>query len=275
MTRILATWTLLAGVTLHLFANSALANEKCVTCHNDVTAAHKTSMHGKSGTDCSGCHGNVDAHLESPSKSNILSFGKNGSEIQNSQCLQCHGKNQKLMFWDNSKHKQEDVPCVSCHKVHKNTKPYAKQPENCFQCHRSVRADANKISHHPIIEEKIKCSDCHNPHGTLAHAMIKAETVNQLCYKCHSEKRGPFIAPHAPVDENCLNCHAPHGTKAYKLTKEKVPNLCQNCHGDGSHHVSIYMNTTPKSAALGSRGCLNCHGSIHGTNAPMQQSFGR
>lgn len=282
MTRIIARLSLLASAALLLFAGSALANEKCATCHADIVASHKTTLHGKAGKDCLSCHGGGDAHIANPSKKNIISFGKKGSPLkeQDAACQQCHGKNQKLMFWDNSKHKSQDVSCASCHTVHKSPKPYAKQPEKCFECHKNVRAEANKFSHHPIIEGKVKCADCHNPHGSMAKAMVKSETVNQLCYKCHADKRGPFIAPHAPVEEDCMICHAPHGTKAAKLTREKVPNLCQNCHQMSTHSGTFYdkngfYGNSTSSSSFKSRACLNCHGSIHGTNAPLQQSFGR
>ena len=43
-------------------------------------------------------------------------------------------------------------------------------------------------------------------------AMIKADSVNDLCYKCHAEKRGPYAFEHPPFPENCLNCHEIHGS---------------------------------------------------------------
>lgn len=273
----------LLTAALSLVACFAYANEKCKECHADIVDKHASSLHGKAGKSCDACHGGVDAHLASGSKKDIITFGKGDAKKQDAQCLGCHGKNQKLMFWDNSKHKTEDVACVSCHSIHKSAKPAANQPEKCFECHKNVKAEANKISHHPIIEGKIKCSDCHNPHGSLSKNMIKAETVNLLCYTCHADKRGPFIQEHPPVAEDCMSCHAPHGTKAYKLTKDKMPNLCINCHGvvHGSGLFSAagsFTGTGSKSSRSYAQSCANCHGgAIHGTNAPGRwgQQFGR
>ncbi len=64
------------------------------------------------------------------------------------------------------------------------------------------------------------CSDCHDPHGQQ-NDNIKAEglNVNQLCYKCHADKQGPFAHPHPPVTENCAYCHSPHGAVANNLLK--------------------------------------------------------
>ena len=56
------------------------------------------------------------------------------------------------------------------------------------------------------------CSDCHNPHGSVTEALLKKDSINDVCYTCHAEKRGPFLFEHAPVRENCDNCHNPHGS---------------------------------------------------------------
>ena len=270
----------LLTVALSMVACLAYAGEKCKECHPEISAKHATTLHGKAGKDCEACHGGGDVHMGNPSKTNIIRFGKGDVKAQNAQCQTCHAKNQNLMFWENSKHNTEDVACVSCHAVHKTAKPAAEQPEKCFECHKDVRSQANMLSHHPIIEGKVKCSDCHNPHGTLGHGMIKAENVNQLCYKCHADKRGPFVYEHPPVEEDCMKCHAPHGTKATKLTKEKQPNLCQNCHEGSSHPTTMWTQAdsfagskASKSGRFFGRSCVNCHQTIHGTNAPAGKRF--
>ena len=43
------------------------------------------------------------------------------------------------------------------------------------------------------------CSSCHNPHEGQVPNMLKADVVNELCYQCHAEKRGPFLFEHAAV----------------------------------------------------------------------------
>jgi DmsE family decaheme c-type cytochrome len=105
--------------------------------------------------------------------------------------------------------------------------------------------------------------------------MIKAENNNQLCYKCHADKRGPYIWEHPPVEEDCMKCHSPHGTKAAKLLKEKQPQLCQSCHDWSRHPGTPYGGQAVfngPGSALGrgdlARGCTACHGTIHGSNAP-------
>ena len=86
------------------------------------------------------------------------------------------------------------------------------QADICGTCHQPIRAATLKPSHHPIIEGKVKCTDCHNPHGALTPAMLKQPTINDQCYSCHADKRGPYVFKHPPVEENCLTCHNPHGS---------------------------------------------------------------
>lgn len=271
--------TALLTAALTMVACLAFANDKCKQCHPDIVAKHGATLHGKAGNGCESCHGGVDAHLASGSKKDIITFGKGDVKAQNAQCQACHAKNQNLMFWDNSKHKQEDVACVACHDIHKSAKPAAQQPEKCFECHKDIRTEANQFTHHPIVEGKVKCSDCHNPHGSLGHGSIKAENVNQLCYKCHADKRGPYVWEHAPVEEDCSKCHTPHGSKTLKLLTEREPRLCENCHYGNNHPGTIYganrsfqpvnppsTTVNPGRGGLG-RGCTGCHGSIHGSNS--------
>ena len=97
------------------------------------------------------------------------------------------------------------------------------------QCHQPIRAANFKPSHHPIIEGKVKCTDCHNPHGALTPAMVKQPTINEQCYSCHADKRGPYVFNHPPVEENCATCHNPHGSvhmqAAERVGAEPLPGL--------------------------------------------------
>ena len=114
----------------------------------------------------------------------------------------------------------------------------------CGKCHLDIKARFNRRSHHPLVEGRITCSNCHQPHGSMYPSMIKTPSVNQLCYKCHAEKRGPFMWQHPPVDENCATCHTPHGSVHEWLLVEKVPNLCQGCHDSTTHPGTRYSRET-------------------------------
>jgi DmsE family decaheme c-type cytochrome len=120
-----------------------------------------------------------------------------------------------------------------------------------------------RSSHMPVREGKVVCSDCHNPHGSFTESLLKKDSINDTCYTCHAEKRGPFLFEHAPVRENCDNCHDPHGSINEFSLKISRPRLCMECHGMG-HGTANGIND-PKTMG---RACNNCHTQVHGSNAP-------
>ena len=223
-------------------------------------------------------------------------FANAPAEQKSAVCLNCHASSRHLTFWESGKHSKNDVSCNNCHSIHdtpvdKNRKLLKKNEataapfrttvrqleyETCTSCHKQVRAQIGKPSHHPIIEGKVACSDCHNPHGALSPAMVKNESVNELCYSCHTDKRGPHLFEHPPVEENCLACHNSHGSIHNKLLNEKVPNLCQDCHDWSRHPGTPYGGNQGFPPGLGNtrflaRACVNCHQMVHGSNAPAQK----
>jgi DmsE family decaheme c-type cytochrome len=137
--------------------------------------------------------------------------------------------------------------------------------DTCFQCHKDRRAQMARTSHMPLREGKMTCSNCHQPHGTGNDSLLREASINDSCYKCHAEKRGPMLFEHLPVRENCLNCHDAHGSINEYLLKASRPRLCQECHNLGHALTSGQFATTPVGIA---RGCQNCHTKIHGSNSP-------
>ncbi len=284
----------------------------CAACHEKAHQSIFLTAHGAKndaqGSMCQACHGDATEHLKDPAAAKpqgpLTSKTATPAE-KTAVCLMCHSSNRHLAFWDVAAHAKNDVTCVDCHNIHNEATPLPVSPfttsfrpneaDVCGKCHQQIRTATLKPSHHPIIENKIKCSDCHNPHGALTPGMLRAETVNQQCYSCHTEKRGPFMFAHPSVEENCLSCHNPHGSIYPRLLNEKVPNLCQDCHDVERHPGTIYggaagfqcpqaATTDPSNTACFgkapgapntavntrfiARGCLNCHNAIHGSNAP-------
>jgi DmsE family decaheme c-type cytochrome len=158
--------------------------------------------------------------------------------------------------------------------------------EVCGQCHLQRKAQLMRSSHMPMKEGKIVCSDCHNPHGSPNPSQLKQTSVNENCYTCHTERRGPFLWEHPPVFENCANCHEPHGSVNDRLLKVTDPRVCSSCHLHTGHPVTPRPGvTTPipnnptrnlqPSVFFFNRSCTNCHSQLHGSNHPSGKYFTR
>jgi DmsE family decaheme c-type cytochrome len=290
---------------------------RCTQCHDESDARGKALTIGKTkhGTladkrtpTCTSCHGDSNAHVDykgnaKPPKPDVV-FGKmtkTEAHARNEACLSCHQKDSDRMHWAGSAHQMADVACTSCHQIHTEhdqVRDKRAQAEVCFACHKEQRALSEKPSHHPIPEGKMTCSDCHNPHGTMGKKLLRKDTVNDTCFMCHAEKRGPFLWSHQPVTQDCGLCHNPHGTTADYMLKTRAPFLCLDCHDPSSHlgnipgaisnGVNTRYNAAGKLIGTGATSttptnnwntntsvgktqglsCMNCHTEIHGSNNP-------
>jgi len=275
-----------------------VGSEPCKVCHAYLFDEFKFTVMGrnfeagkdtpKGKMDCETCHGPASAHVNGGGGrlgGGIRSFRKSDPRTSvadtNAVCLQCHEKNDRT-YWKGSTHETRDVACTDCHTVMRKTSPrfqLAKGTvqDTCFQCHKDRRAQSLRSAHMPMIEGKISCSSCHNPHGSASEtAMLKEATINDTCYQCHADKRGPFLFEHAPVRENCMNCHEPHGSMHNSLLVVARQRLCQRCHtvphataGLADPSVANNMRRTVSLA------CQNCHSNIHGSNAPSGSRWHR
>ena len=260
--------------------------EACKGCHEGYYDSYMRTPHGKKAIagspaaqfGCESCHGSGSEHVSKGGGKGVAIYGfdkKLDAKERSAKCLACHEDAQHLISWNMSKHKSNGIGCTDCHSMHAGIGKGLKlgQPELCFDCHKDIRMQTNKQSHHPVREGKITCTDCHDTHGTFGPKMLRADTVNELCYKCHAEKRGPFRFEHPPVEANCLNCHAVHGSNHNSLLVRKTPQLCQSCHEASFHPSTPYTNADSFTASQPSnkmiaRACMNCHTNIHGSNGP-------
>ena len=293
-------------------AKEALARDAvCTKCHdendNKPILAYYQTRHGVKADPrtpgCQTCHGPSEAHVKNPQGTSprplpdTVFSGKAASsaDAQTKVCLTCH-KSGARTYWTGSEHQFRDLSCSNCHTVHiPNDLVLNKftQPDVCFACHKTQRAQVHlSASRHPILDGKTACSDCHNPHGSSGPKLMVKDTINETCYTCHADKRGPFLWEHSPVVDNCTNCHTPHGSTKPALLKARVPWLCQDCHS-GDHGAAVnsganlpngnattingqlpLANQSPR-AQTNARACLNCHVLIHGSNHPAGAKFQR
>lgn len=296
-------------------AREALESDAvCTECHDEneskpifsiYQTRHGVRADARTPT-CQSCHGISQGHVKnaergSPRTKPDIVFGtglkdKNASapDLQNSACQGCHKAGEQA-HWSGSEHQTRNLACTSCHEVHAADDAVLNkvtQPDVCESCHKTQRAQFHRISVHPVRAGEMSCSDCHNPHGSTGPKLLVKNSLNETCYTCHAEKRGPFLWEHGPVVDDCSNCHSSHGSTNPPLLKQRSPWLCQDCHS-ADHGAAINSganladgNVTTVNGALppasrnprqqtGGRGCVNCHVLVHGSNHPAGAKFER
>lgn len=276
-------------------ASKAAQNDECATCHEQIANGFARTVHGKSpnGTSvsCETCHGNGAEHIAAGGDtSKIKNPAKTKAAEASTTCTQCHSQVKEHSFWRGSKHESAGLSCLNCHSAHHskavetanrfasfaaNPRAEAKllkmknEEETCFQCHSDLRKAQFQRSTHLFRNEdrehRLSCSSCHEPHGSIGPKLMKAASVNETCYECHTEKRGPFLWEHAPAREDCSVCHKAHGSNNVALLQTRAPMLCQQCHIQGRHQT---VAGVPNAAWSLSRSCMNCHPAVHGSNHP-------
>jgi DmsE family decaheme c-type cytochrome len=285
---------LLAAASLARAEEAGYAGDAaCLDCHADLADPYAKTIHARvlnekvarvpaHANGCEACHGPGLAHVEAgggKGSGALLSFRAESAEAierENDACLGCHAKAGRL-HWSGSVHESRDVACTSCHVVMKNLSEQHQlarrsEGELCASCHLIQRAQMHRNAHMPVREGAMSCSSCHQPHGSVSPALMRQDTVNDNCYSCHAEKRGPFLWEHAPVNESCLNCHEPHGSTRPGMLKLSQPRLCQQCHVASRHPSEARL---PQNRFVIGQGCLNCHSNIHGSNHPSGHAFTR
>jgi DmsE family decaheme c-type cytochrome len=230
---------------------------------------------------CEACHGPGKKHAESKDDEGLdlvrfVAESPEGIERENNACLACHDKG-KHLYWEGSTHESEDVPCTGCHTLMEKRSQHAllskpTELETCGKCHRIRRAQTYRNAHMPLREGKMACTSCHNQHGTANKANLEESWPTETCYRCHADKRGPFLWEHLPATENCMVCHDPHGTVRPRMLKLSPPRLCQQCHIETRHPTEARL---PTNKFVIGGACLQCHRNIHGSNHPSGFAFTR
>ena len=262
-------------------ANGYVGSETCAACHADLSSKFATNPHAKlalehsgKGVTCESCHGPGQAHVESGGDvTKIRQLSKMSAKQIDATCLGCHaGAHPNFL---RSPHAQAGVSCTSCHSVHMAKTDanllQADQPKLCYGCHTDVKPAFAQPFHHRVDEGLMKCSDCHDVHGTFANNQLRTTAdQNAICVKCHLDTRGPFAFEHPPVKvEGCTSCHTPHGSQNARLLN--VPNvntLCIQCHSEigGNAIPGITPVDTNHNQNGPTVACTNCHSQIHGSH---------
>ena len=203
-----------------------VGSESCGACHEAEVKAFQLSTHQR------------------------VSLPQEGLEVQG--CEMCHGP-------------------ASLHVETSGGKNNILNPKRdmaaCFQCHAEKQMEFRLPYHHPVKEGKMNCTSCHNPHGQDVRpwSATTMQGVNEACFNCHKEHRGPFVFEHEAVREGCTTCHQVHGSLHPKMLVARDNNLCLRC------HTQINFPTIGKSSHSGrlpSGTCFSagCHTAVHGSN---------
>ena len=255
--------------------------DTCKSCHEDIYKKFEATRHwkttlgskGRGALGCEACHGPGKDHVEGGGdKSKIFNFaGADPGEISR-RCLSCHEYGEENANFSRSQHSSNEVSCIACHSAHHAKEGQfllvQKQPELCYGCHTEIKQDFQRPFRHRVDQGLVLCTDCHNQHGGFVSKSLRSTAAqDQVCFKCHADKAGPFTFEHEPVKtEGCGSCHSPHGSTNPRLLKRAQVNLlCLECHtltqDSGAAAVPSFHNQSQKYSA-----CTLCHPTIHGSN---------
>ena len=214
-----------------------VGDKACADCHEQITRAFPASPHARLRLEHSGMSGQTG-------------------------CESCHGPG--------SRH----IAMGGRGGLEKYIINPGKEPQACLQCHLDVQAQFHFPQHHPVLEGKMNCVQCHDPHGMdimKPSGGLAMARVNESCANCHREQTRPFVYEHPAMREGCTICHNPHGSINEKMLNEPDSNLCLRCHvqtpGPGAKG-KIYIGGRDHTTSLmyGSCWSAGCHPAVHGSN---------
>ncbi len=285
---------LFASASSSLLAQTAkpgfVGSENCSPCHDEIAkaflknpheAVEKSDRHGFTGMACESCHGPGAKHADSATATDIRNPAKLAPSDADRSCMTCHQNRPSQAGRIESSHARNQIACTACHSIHAGGPRglVARKPAQvnalCAECHESQMASFQLPFRHRVAEGAMSCVDCHNPHGSFRQGLLQLTSANEPgCFKCHSNKRGPFVFEHAPVRfEGCGSCHEPHGSaNAKMLIREEVRLVCLECHANSPALPNTSTATLgvipPASHDLTSpryRNCSLCHQKVHGS----------
>jgi DmsE family decaheme c-type cytochrome len=264
-------------------APTYVGSDTCQLCHEDITKAFGTNPHHAlearkewKGKSCEACHGPGSAHVESLDKKDIRNPVRLAPAETDRLCLTCHLNSPAHAGRIQSGHAKNQVACTACHSMHTG-ELVARKPDDinqkCASCHTAEWAAFQRPYKHKLPEGAMSCVDCHNPHGRNQTSTVRAVAASNEpgCYRCHGEKRGPFIYEHEPVrTDGCSACHEPHGSANPRMLTRNEPRvMCLECHANVGAGNPTLGSTPPAFHDLRNpryRTCADCHVKIHGSN---------
>jgi predicted CXXCH cytochrome family protein len=209
---------------------------------------------------CAECHADIVRDFKTADHARLQAKGDNARNVG---CESCHGPG--------SIHNQTGG-------AHHTIVNPGKSPETCFQCHLDKRAQFNLPHTHPLLEGKVSCADCHDPHKGRAviGGGTSLRTEHETCAKCHVAQGGPFVFEHEAVREGCTTCHEPHGTVNDRMLVARNANLCLKCHFQQqttAGRILIGGRDHNSSMSRGTCWSAGCHEAVHGSQIGSSLRF--
>jgi predicted CXXCH cytochrome family protein len=236
----------------------------CDGCHS-VNYDVKTKAVTEWNVGCERCHGPGSDHVAHPSQASIVNPARLNSVQANDICVQCHSQGRPLTNpidgqyydWPVGFHvglKLQDFWQLEQHELGETTFTHFADGT----AHKN-RMQGNDFVQSVMYTRGVKCSNCHDVHGTDNDALL-LKPANVMCLECHGPQSPN--GPHARTTEehthhkagstgnDCRVCHMPKieqtiadvnvrshtfrfitpaMTDAYK-----IPNPCTTCHKDKS-----------------------------------------
>jgi predicted CXXCH cytochrome family protein len=236
----------------------------CDGCHS-VNYNIQTKTVTEWNVGCEKCHGPGSAHVQNPSRANILNPARLDNIQATNVCLQCHSQGQPLNNPINGKYYDWPVGF----QVGMDLKDFWKLEdhklgEQSFTHFADGTAHKNRMQGNDFVQSEmyvhgLSCQSCHDVHGTANNAEL-LKPANVVCLECHGP--GSPNGPHAPTIEahthhqadsagdECTGCHMPKiqqtianvnvRSHTFRFISPsatdslKVANPCTTCHTDKS-----------------------------------------
>ena len=237
----------------------------CDGCHS-VDYNIQTKQVAEWNVGCERCHGPGSEHVAHPLRDNIVNPAQMDAAAGNDTCIECHSQGQPLENPIDGKYYDWPVG----YRVGLRLQDFWKL-EDCTlgqttfyyfpdcTAHKN-RMQGNDFAQSVMYEHGIRCSSCHDAHGTENYAQLQ-KPAEQICLDCHgpTSANGPHtatLAEHTHHKEGsagsaCVACHMPAiesegvpGAFVHAHTfrfippsateKYGIPNPCTSCHADKS-----------------------------------------